>query len=243
MNNIIEIKDLNIGYGKNIVLNNLNFSIEEGDYISIAGPNGAGKSTLIKTLLGLVTPISGQINFINISKNSIGYLPQTASKNHQIFPAKVMEIIEMGLFNSKNGKGDNSKKINDIMEKLNIIHLKDKRIGELSGGQKQRVLLGRALVNNPKLLILDEPTAALDPKIRNEFYEMLDELNKNFNITILFITHDLATVGKYSKKMLYLDKSLVFYGDYEQFCESDMITQYFGYNQQHQICWRHTHDN
>jgi zinc transport system ATP-binding protein len=109
----------------------------------------------------------------------------------------------------------------------------------LSGGQQQRVLLARAMVSSPKLLVLDEPTSALDPSIREGFYELLTTLNKDDNVTILLVTHDIATVGKYTNKMLYLDRKLHFYGDYEEFCKSKRMTEYFGNITQHQICWRH----
>ena len=125
------------------------------------------------------------------------------------------------------------------MKLLNIEDLKNKKIGDLSGGQQQRVLLARALVSNPKLLILDEPTSALDPKIRNEFYELLKELNETLKVTIVLISHDIGTIGKYASRLIYLDKTLVFDGTFDEFCHSTDMTEYFGYFSQHQICWRH----
>lgn len=242
MKKLMTINNLTIKYGKSEILSDVSFEIVKGDYVGIVGPNGAGKTTLIKSLLKLISPDMGSIE-LNISRTSIGYLPQLHTTNHKAFPASVEEIILTGLLSGKSfpkkyNKAD-YEKVKIIMEKLNILTLKNKKIGNLSGGQQQRVLLARALVKDPEILILDEPTSALDPKIRSDFYELLTQLNENENITILLITHDVATIGKYTKKMLYLDRKLVFFGDYEKFCHSNQMTEYFGSSSQHQFCWRH----
>lgn len=241
-NKILSVKNLFVMYGKQKVLKDLSFEIEQGDYVGVVGPNGAGKSTLIKVLLELEEKDSGEIEFF-IDKNEIGYLPQISVINHNMFPASVAEIVSTGLlakkkFPKKINKMD-MKKVEDVLGKLKILNLKDKKIGDLSGGEQQRVFLSRALVDSPKILILDEPTSALDPKIRNEFYELLNELNHEWGITIILISHDVSTIGKYTSKMLYLDKTLIFYGSYSEFCESKEMTEYFGFNSQHQFCWRH----
>jgi zinc transport system ATP-binding protein len=160
-----------------------------------------------------------------------------------LFPAKVGEVIEMGLLVQKKfpkilGTED-KEKVDSILNELGISDLKEKKIGQLSGGQQQRVLLARAMVGKPEILILDEPTSALDPKIRTEFYEMIRALNERHQVTILLVSHDIGSVGKYTNKMLYLDQRLVFYGDYKDFCHSQDMTQYFGYETQHKMCWQH----
>lgn len=243
-NKILRIKDLSVDYGRYNILKKITFDMNKGDYIGIVGPNGAGKSTLIKAILGLVSS-KGSIEF-NINRNEIGYLPQLQEANNKLFPATVKEIVATGLISKKSfpkiiRKGDRDK-VEEVLKKLNIHHLKDKRIGDLSGGQSQRVLLCRALAGDPKLLILDEPTSALDPKVRDDFYKLLKELNATQDLSIIFISHDVATIGKYTSKMLYLDKELVFYGNNKEFCESKKMTEYFGVSQ-HQICWRHTHEH
>ncbi len=249
LNNILSVQDLILKYGRYEVLSSTSFDVEQGDYIGIVGPNGSGKTTLMKAILGLHPVDSGKIGFNReiMGSRHIGYLPQKAVSTDRVFPAQVMEIVSMGLLAQKNGpKFINKKdyeKIGEILKKLKIDDLKDKKIGNLSGGQQQRVLLARALVSSPRLLILDEPTSALDPKIREEFYGILNGLNMSEGVTILLVSHDMASIGKYTKKMIYLDRKLVFYGSYEDFCKSTEMTDYFGPMSQHQFCWRHTDGN
>ena len=248
MNKLLEAQNVVLKYGKYEVLSATSFDIFPGDYIGVAGPNGSGKTTLMKAILGLHPLAGGKINFSVDIKDSrlVGYLPQKAITNGQMFPAKSKEIVSMGLLAKKKEPKlitrQDQEKIDAIFEKLKISDIKEKKIGNLSGGQQQRVLLARAMVMEPRLLILDEPTSALDPKIREEFYTILGKLNEKDGVTILLVTHDIGSIGKYTKKMLYIDQGLVFYGSYEEFCKSTQMTHYFGYMSQHQFCWRHTNE-
>ena len=232
MNNIITVDNLNFKYGRNEVLKNISFEVEEGDYVGIVGPNGSGKTTLIKILLGLINSYEGQIHQNIVDRNSIGYVPQKGVTNDRLFPATVKEIVITGLLSKKRGTKFYSKedynRVDTILNKLKIEDLKDKKIGNLSGGQQQRVLLARAMVSSPSILILDEPTSALDPEIREEFYKLLKELNKE-NVTIILVSHDILSIEKYISKILYLDKKLVFYGSYEDFRHSKEMVKYFGF--------------
>ncbi|MCR2044883.1 metal ABC transporter ATP-binding protein [Anaerosalibacter massiliensis] len=232
MNNIITVDNLNFKYGRNEVLKNISFEVEEGDYVGIVGPNGSGKTTLIKILLGLINSYEGQIHQNIADRNSIGYVPQKGVTNDRLFPATVKEIVITGLLSKKRGTKFYSKedynRVDTILNKLKIGDLKDKKIGNLSGGQQQRVLLARAMVSSPSILILDEPTSALDPEIREEFYKLLKELNKE-NVTIILVSHDILSIEKYISKILYLDKKLVFYGSYEDFRHSKEMVKYFGF--------------
>lgn len=242
---LLEIKNVSVKYGKFEAIKNVSFTVEQGDYIGIAGPNGSGKTTLIKAILGILPVSEGHIRFLKEKENGnfIGYVPQKNSASETYFPATVKEIVSTGLLSSKRGIKIISKidyaRVDAILDKLHILELRDKNIGSLSGGQYQRVLLARALVNEPGLIILDEPTSALDPLIRDELYSLLGELNSGSGITILLVSHDIGSIGKYTKKMLYLDTSLVFFGNYSDFCGSEAMTGYFGYEAQHRICWRH----
>lgn len=233
MNNMITIRNLNFNYGKNEVLKNISFEVAEGDYIGIVGPNGSGKTTLIKILLGLIKNSKGQIKFNHdiLEKNSIGYVPQKGVMNDRLFPATVKEIVATGLLSEKTGfkfySKDDYSRVDITLNKLNIENLKDKKIGNLSGGQQQRVLLARAMVANPSILILDEPTSALDPEIREEFYSILKELNEE-DVTIMLVSHDIASIEKYVSKILYLDKKVIFYGSYNDFRHSKAMAKYFG---------------
>jgi len=243
---IIEIKNISVKYGNEMIFENLSFSIKRGDYIGIVGPNGAGKTTLIKAVAGLIKSESGTINFsFGESKKykKIGYIPQKAISSDRVFPATVKEIVKSGLISRKRfprifGEKDEIKSI-EIMEKFKLVEISNKRFGDLSGGQQQRVLLARAIISEPEILILDEPTSALDVNVRNEFYTFLKELNEKNGITMLFVSHDIATIGNYANKMLYIDRRLVFYGSFDEFCASSEMGNYFGISSQHQICWRH----
>ena len=175
MNNILTVDNLNFSYGKNQILKDISFEIEEGDYVGIVGPNGSGKTTLIKILVGLIDSNRGQVKFHDeaVKGNSIGYVPQSAIERDKLFPATVREIVATGLLSQKGGlkfySREDYRKVDSIIRKLEIEDLKGRKIGNLSGGQIQRVLLARAMVSEPKILFLDEPTSALDPKIREDF--------------------------------------------------------------------------
>lgn len=246
MSKILEVKELSVAYGSEEIFSNISFSVNRGDYIGIVGPNGAGKTTLIKAVAGILPYKNGAINYSGSGKNiseAIGYIPQKVMIGDRIFPATVEEIILSGLLVKKKfpryyNKSD-KEKVKVLGEKLNFGDILKERFGNLSGGQQQKVLLARALISEPEILFLDEPISALDVNARENFYAIIKELNVSRKITILFISHDIATVGKYTNKMLYIDRKLVFYGDYEEFCSSGEMTKYFGFNSQHQICWRH----
>ncbi len=246
---IISVENLSFAYNSNNVLNDISFSVNEGDYVGLVGPNGSGKTTLIKLILGLLNPKKGNILLFGINSSEfknwhkIGYLPQKLGNFNPFFPATVKEIVSLGLFSKKKFPkritASDEIEINEAMKLMEVFDIKDKLIGELSGGQQQRVLVARAIVNKPDLLILDEPTTALDPEVREVFFHLLKELNINKRLTIIFVTHDIAHIGKYASKLMYLDKKLIFYGSFDEFCRSENMTEYFGEYTQHLICHRH----
>lgn len=217
---LIDIKNLSLGYDGNIVLKNINLKIEENDFICVVGPNGSGKSTLIKGILGLIKPISGTITFNNLKQNFIGYMPQE-TKVDSNFPASVLEIVLSGTLNKKSRslfytKEDKKLAIKNL-KILGIENLKNKHFSELSGGQRQKVLLARSLCATSKLLILDEPSNNLDSKSKKNLYDILKNLNKNYNITIIMITHDLDHNNLIGNKILSLREDDIFYGTTEDF--------------------------
>ena len=217
---LIDIKNLSLGYDGNIVLKNVNLKIEENDFICVVGPNGSGKSTLIKGILGLIKPISGTITFNNLKQNFIGYMPQE-TKVDSNFPASVLEIVLSGTLNKKRmslfyTKEDKKLAIKNL-KILGIENLKNKHFSELSGGQRQKVLLARSLCATSKLLILDEPSNNLDSKSKKNLYDILKNLNRNYNITIIMITHDLDHNNLIGNKILSLREDDIFYGTTEDF--------------------------
>ena len=218
----ITCEKLSLGYDGIPVTENVSFKVEEGDYLCIVGENGVGKSTLVKTLLGLIKPLSGNLSTNGLTAGEIGYLPQqnTIQKD---FPATVNEIVLSGTLR----KGKNSPfytkeqkaLCEESMEKLGITNLKNKSFRRLSGGQQQRVLLARALCATEKLVLLDEPVAGLDPKVTGEFYELIKELNKS-GISIIMVTHDIKAAVKYAKHILHLGREEMFYGTVEEYNSS-----------------------
>ena len=216
--NLISCENIFLGYGSQIVVENLNFTVDDGDYLCIVGENGAGKSTLIKTLLNLQKPLSGKIFLKNISDGDIGYLPQQ-TQIQKDFPASVEEIILSGCLARKKFlpfySSEDKKIAAQNMERLKISALAKKCFRELSGGQQQRVLLARALCAAKKILLLDEPTASLDPKAAADFYQIISELNQS-GMTIIMISHDVNEAIKYSTHVLKLGKT-IFFGKKEDY--------------------------
>ena len=213
-------RDLAIGYEGKTVVQNINLSVKEGDYLCVIGENGAGKSTFMKTLLGLLPPVSGKIEFHDgLKKNEIGYLPQQTEVQKD-FPASVREIVLSGCQNCIGIRPfynrSEKKRANDMMEKLQIANLANRCYRELSGGQQQRVLLARALCATRKLLLLDEPVSGLDPKVTDEMYRLIEKLNYEDKITIIMISHDIRAAMQYASHILSLGES-VFYGTRQEY--------------------------
>lgn len=217
---LIELKNLSLGYEKIIVLNNINITINENDFICIVGPNGSGKSTLIKGILGLIKPMKGKVIFHGLKQNFIGYMPQE-TKIDSTFPASTYEIVLSGTLNSLGLKPFYTKKEKEIANKnlklLKIENLKNKNFCDLSGGQRQKVLLARSLCATSKLLILDEPSNNLDKASKKELYKIIKELNEKHNITIIMITHDLDHDNLIGNKILSLRDDSIFFGTTEEF--------------------------
>ncbi|MBU1326769.1 metal ABC transporter ATP-binding protein [Patescibacteria group bacterium] len=249
MERVISVNHVSFRYDGNEAVSDVSFSASAGDYIALVGHNGSGKTTLVKLILGILTPSSGNISLFgkNVrafsSWDTVGYLPQNIGLFNPLFPATVREVVALGLISQKSTpkrfNRHDTKAVDEALEQMGIADLADKRVGELSGGQMQRVLLARAIVNKPKLLILDEPASAVDANARGEFFSYIGTLNKDQKTTIILITHDVAHSGGYANKLLFLDKTLVFYGNFGQFCTSQTMQHQFGAEIQHIICHQH----
>lgn len=213
-------RNLTVGYDGKAILQKINFSVEEGEYLSIVGENGSGKSTLMRTLLQLQQPLSGEVILGNgLHREEIGYLPQQTVIQKD-FPASVREIVLSGCQNRCGLRPFYNREEKEyayqMMEKMQIIHLEKRCYRELSGGQQQRVLLARALCATRKILLLDEPTAGLDPKVTKEMYQLIYELNQRDKLTIVMISHDLRASLAYSSHILHTGKH-VFFGTKEEY--------------------------
>ena len=209
MAGIIELKDITAGYDRQVVLNHVNLTISEGDFIGIIGPNGGGKTTLLKVILGLLKPFSGKITYPASMQNLFGYLPQN-SRFDQRFPINVTEVVLSGLMSEKGLYKTYTKAEKhlawDLLDKYGMGHYKKSPIGDLSGGQMQRVFLCRAIISNPRILILDEPTTYVDSHFEKEFYTILEELNKT--LSIVMVSHDLGTICSYVKTIACVNREL-----------------------------------
>ncbi len=221
-------QDLCLGYDDNILVSNLNFTVNEGEYLCIIGENGAGKSTLMKTILQLQKPLSGSIRTSDgLEQNQIGYLPQQTQIQRD-FPASVREIVLSG-YQAKTGllgfySSAQKKEAMANIERLGIKNLADRCYRNLSGGQQQRVLLARALCATKKMLLLDEPVTGLDPIATNEMYELIDSLNKS-GISIIMISHDIHSAIEHASHILHIGKH-VFFGTKDEYCSSDIGKMY-----------------
>jgi zinc transport system ATP-binding protein len=223
----VSVKNLDYRYRDHLsssfsTLHNITFTVNEGDILGIIGPNGAGKSTLFRCILGLLEDYRGEIAIFghDVRKDrrvlhEIGYIPQQRSLD-QTFPATVEEIVSLGL----RGKGYSKQKINSAIRTVELEPLADRRIGELSGGQQQRVLIAKALVNDAKLLILDEPTTSIDVETQNKFYSLIRTLNQKNKVTILWSSHDLDAINKIANKLACINKTMFFHGDTQEFFSS-----------------------
>lgn len=214
---IITIKDMSFGYGKEDVLSNVNFIVEEQEYVGIIGANGAGKSTLMKLILGQLSPSKGEVT---VATDSIGYVPQVGFSKVSNFPANVEEIVltgihkEIGMFHFP--KKEHKKRVSDVLNLVGMQDYKKRMLSELSGGQQQRVLIARALIQNPKLLVLDEPLTGIDKEAGEMLYQLLDKLNKEYGMTIVMVTHNMEQVARYTNRFyhvsngsVHLDKSSI----------------------------------
>jgi zinc transport system ATP-binding protein len=246
---VISAKNLSFRYNSGEVLSDISFDVMPGDYVGLAGPNGSGKTTLVRSLLGFLKPSAGTVSVFGKGPSDfqewykIGYLPQKFMASYHHFPATVKEIVTMGLLSKKRfpkriGASDEMA-IDQALEFVGILDIKNKLIHELSGGQQQRVFIARTIVNEPQLLILDEPTVAIDPETRERFFSILENFNQQRQTTIILVTHDIGSIGKYASKILCLDKRMLFYGTLEEFCRSTDMSHLFGSLSQHLICHRH----
>jgi len=234
---IFDVKNLSFRVRGVDILSNISLEIFNGEYIAIIGPNGGGKTTLIRMLLGLEKPTSGEVRLFGKKLKSfkewykIGFVPQRASLVDENFPATVEDIVKMGRV-AKRGifagfSSEDARVVEDAMVTMDILDLKEKMVGTLSGGQRQRVMIARALASKPEILILDEPNTGVDMVSQQRFYKLLAKLNKEENITIVFITHDIGVIADDIGRLFTINQKATICNDPKETlsCE-DMSTLY-----------------
>jgi len=248
---IFEVKNLGFKVREQIILEDVSFDIFTGEYIAIICPNGGGKTTLIRLLLDLEKYTSGSIKIFGKElKNfkewdKIGYVPQRASHVDKNFPATVEDIVKMGRI-AKRGvftgvSAEDREKVNDAMLKMDILDLKEKMVGTLSGGQRQRVMIARALASSPKILILDEPNTGVDMVSQQRFYALLAKLNKEENITILFITHDIGVIADDIGRLFTINRKATICNDPKQELSCDEVSDLYGIHAHSLANHKHEH--
>jgi zinc transport system ATP-binding protein len=210
MEPLIKIKNITVGYDKTPVLQNLNLEIYDHDFLGVIGPNGGGKTTLLKVILGLLKPFSGKIEFhkdLEGKKKPIGYLPQVKNIDRK-FPITVFDVIKSGSMMQSAAliKTPVKQKVHDLLHEMGIYAIRNKSIGQLSGGQMQRVFLCRALISNPRILVLDEPDTFVDNRFEGELYEKLRLLNEK--MAIVLVSHDVGTISTYVKTIACVNGNL-----------------------------------
>jgi zinc transport system ATP-binding protein len=227
---IVEINDVTVRYPNGVLaLDGISIDVKEKDLIALLGPNGAGKSTLLKVILGLIRPTSGSVKLFGsqeLIKNLkyVGYIPQSAQARDPNVPFSVYETVmlgrtpQVGLFHGVGAK--DRQKVEEALKLFGIYELKDRKIGQLSGGQSQRVFLAKAMVAEPKLLLLDEPTSGVDTTSKSEFYATLERLNKEREITVILSSHDVGVITKIANKVLCINRSQFFCGENADFSAS-----------------------
>lgn len=218
----VEIKNVSLKFNNLLVLNDINLSVEENDFMAIIGPNGGGKSTLLKIIMGLLTPDTGEVRVFGRepikARDLIGYLPQHVSFDHE-FPINVFDTVLSGRYHGlfKGYSKDDEKAVIRALKNVELLNLKDRQISKLSGGQMQRVFIARAIVREPKLLIMDEPMSSVDPEMQNSFYELLSRLKNK--MAIILVSHDVGAVSSQVDKIACLNRELFYHGPVEESAE------------------------
>ncbi|WP_163529173.1 metal ABC transporter ATP-binding protein [Halobacillus ihumii] len=241
---IIEIDHVSFKYDAEWIVQDVDLSIEKGQFLGLVGPNGSGKSTLIKLMLGLVKPDQGKIRLFGQELRhfnqwqEVGFVSQKANSFNSGFPATVLEVVKTGLVSRIGAfRFFNRKHKEKAMNALEIVGMEDyaeSSIGELSGGQQQRVFIARALVSDPSLLILDEPTVGVDAKHVANFYDLLAKLNREQGISLLMVTHDIGTITEHATHVACMNKSVHFHGVSEEYkgFEEGNLNQLYGHSVQ-----------
>jgi zinc transport system ATP-binding protein len=217
---IVSMENVSFSYEKTPILENVNLYVDKGDFVGIVGPNGSAKTTLIKLMIGLLKPSEGKIKLFGESiddfkdYHKIGYVSQNVRNFNQMFPATVEEVVGAGVNARKSLisriKGEDKDRIDEALKKVEMLDYKKQKVGNLSGGQKQRVFIARALINNPEILFMDEPLVGVDLDSQNKFYNLLDRLREEYNITIVMVSHDIGIISEKVNRLFCLSNGKVY---------------------------------
>lgn len=234
----IEFSNVSYRYGGVLALEDISFTVQDGDYVGLVGPNGAGKTTLLKLLLGILKPDAGQITIGGADirgrrhGHALGYVPQHAARGDNDFPATVEEIVMSGRAPRRGLRfgysATDRRMVEEALEVTGMGELRHRRIGELSGGERQRAMIARALAGESRILILDEPTVGVDLKQKERFYDFLATLNKKRGLTIIVVSHDVDAVAKEVSYVLCLNRRLECHVTSAEFIKEDYVGRLYG---------------
>jgi zinc transport system ATP-binding protein len=237
MRPFVELEDVDFAYGPVPVLERINLTVDPGDFLGIIGPNGSGKTTLLRIVLGLLPPTRGTVRLFGHPPGAfrqwgrLGYVPQKATLDPAL-PVTVREVVATGLLPSLGLFGRlgaaSRRRIDEVLGQVGMADHAATRIGALSTGQQQRVLIARALVSKPELLILDEPTGGVDPEAQTSFYALLHHLNRERDVTLILVSHDIGVVAKEVTKLACLNRRLIFHGRPGDFLSDAALTALYG---------------
>ena len=237
MRPFVELEGVGVSYGEVRVLDGINLTVEPGDFLGIIGPNGSGKTTLLRVMLGLLEPQEGSVRLFGQPPPAfrewrrLGYVPQRAALDPSL-PVTVHEVVASGLVASlgllqRIGRAQRTR-VTDALARVGMEAHARARIGALSTGQQQRVLIARALCSDPELIILDEPTGGVDPEAQTSFYAMLQHLNREREVTLVLVSHDIGVVAKQVTKLACLNRRLIFHGRPGDFLSDAALTALYG---------------
>ncbi|PKM79741.1 MAG: zinc ABC transporter ATP-binding protein [Firmicutes bacterium HGW-Firmicutes-14] len=239
MGKIIEADNLNFGYSERLILKNISFSVDKGDFLGIIGANGSGKSTLIKLMLKILIPFSGDIKLLGENINcfkkwdKVGYVSQKVNSFNGGFPATVEEIVGANLFSKiglfKLPKKQHKEMVYHALDKVNMQDYGKRLIGNLSGGQQQRVFIARVLVSEPEILFLDEPTVGIDAKSEEAVYCLLARLNRELGLTIVMVTHDIGAITVHANRLICLGQNGLFEHKPEDGMTNEFVSELYGF--------------
>lgn len=234
---IIELHNVCFSYTNEAVIHDVSLTIHKGDYVGIIGPNGGGKSTLLKLMIGLLTPTSGTIKLFGTDIKQykdwykIGYVPQRTYIEMN-FPVTVAEIVTMGLFGKlglfNSPTTQDKQKVQDALKQVDMLEYQDRQISDLSGGQQQRVFIARALVSDPAVIFLDEPTVGIDIKTQKQFYNLLRKLNQELDLTLVLVSHELDVVAHEATELGYINRTMEYYGEPTEFLKGAYFHELIG---------------
>lgn len=228
---LVDLKNVSFKYNDEVVLEKINLEIKRGDFVGVIGPNGSGKTTLLKLMVGVLDPTEGKVAMFGMESEKfkdrykLGYVPQRAGLSLINFPITVYELVQLGLVGVKNGSKE---AIRDALNAVSMHKHKDKLLSELSGGQQQRVFIAKALVGNPELLILDEPTVGVDKESQDDFYHLLGHLNKDRNLTLVLVSHDIDVVSKEVSSVVCINKKILGNMPASTFSKNEYIEKMYG---------------